>query len=127
MTFLSLCANKREQLRGELVCLFLRIGYNVHGDHIQQRCAAWMGESEEGKQFRKLLESKRRDRRFDNRRGGRLGMKSQEESQRCLLVPNLCIERKQGRTHIQRNLADYHILICTIFSSCPAIFVTVDT
>lgn len=108
-----------------MVCLFL--GYNVHGDQIQQKCAAWMEESKGGKQLRKLLESKRRDKRFDNRCGGRLGMESQEESQRCLLVPNVCIERKQGRTHIQRNLADYHILIWTIFSSCPAIFVTVDT
>ena len=61
--------------------MFLRIGNNVHCDQIQQKCAAWRGERGANR-FRKLLESKRRGKRF------------QKESQRCLLIPNLCFERE---------------------------------
>lgn len=89
---------------GWLVCLSLRVWNDVYYDEILQKCAAWLGERQTGRQL-KLLESKRRDKRFDNRVGGTLGIECQEESQRRLLVPNLCIgENKPAFTYKELQL-----------------------
>ena len=59
--------------------MFLRIGNDVYYDKIQQKCAAWLGGREAGRQFWKLLKSRRRNKRFDHRLGGRLGIEHQDE------------------------------------------------
>lgn len=88
-----------------MVCLSLRIWNDVYCDEILQKCAVWLGERETGRQLRKLLESERRDKRSDNRLGGTLGIEGQEERQRCLLVPNLCIgENKPALTYKELQL-----------------------
>lgn len=67
--------------------MFSRIGNHVHCDKIQQKYAVGMGGRGAEGQFRKLLESETRDKKFDNRLGSRLGIELQEGSQKGVFVP----------------------------------------
>lgn len=55
----------------------------------------------EGENLRdSLLKTKKRDKRFNNRLGGRLEIDHLEENQRYLLAPNLCFgENKAALTY----------------------------
>lgn len=75
-----------------VACFKDRIGNDVHCDQTSRNTqTGWEGDNPRGR----LLESKKRDKRFDNTRGRGLESEQQEENQRYLLVTNVMGEKRQ--------------------------------
>lgn len=83
--------------------MFARIGNDVCYDKTQQKCTAGLGGREPGRQFQKLLKSRRRNERFDSRLGGRLGTEHQDESKDIVWFQTCVLEKTRRHSHTKNS------------------------
>lgn len=68
-----------------------------------EKCAAWKGGREVGRWFRTLLEGKRRDKRFDNRLGGRQGISIKRKVRDVYWFQTCFLEKTRQHSHTKNS------------------------